>query len=136
MDDDLPGPERGGQGDADNGEPTRIVLNDQRAVAVDVDIGHGCAVHVELEDFDSARHRILARQGVRESEQGACANQQRAQAHQGMCNRGTAKRGMANQGPSTLARILPTARRTSIGVPGLNSAALRTMAPPTRLTMA
>src|ERR1700723_1746596 len=53
-DDDLLRRERRRQGDADDGAPTRSFLNDQRAAALDVDIGQGMAVNVELEDFDSA----------------------------------------------------------------------------------
>src|ERR1700727_3879038 len=122
-DDDLPRRERRRQGDADDGDPTRTVLNDQRALAVDIHIGHGIAVNVELEDFDSARYRALLRQGVGKAKSGGRAEQNRRRTK----IRRRAKKHPANQGSSTLARICNVQRRELVDVPGPPTAALRRM---------
>jgi hypothetical protein len=53
--------ERRGQRNTDNGHPARAVLNDERTVAVGIDVRRGGTAIVEPNDFDAARHGILMR---------------------------------------------------------------------------
>src|ERR1700728_2136666 len=110
-------------------------------MSVRLDVGHRGTRGIEPDDFDASRHRIFMRQIEALTEGRAPRGERETAGDQGPRGAsrpwtGAAELAWDHDAPSTLARTLPCASRASMTVPGVTSAALRRISPPSTLTMA